>query len=228
MNSTEVVHVATVNYTVFVNYDYGSARGIDITLEKRNGILNGNIQYTYSVAKANRADPWEGYRNTDNPLTMPKKEIVMSFDRTHNLTSTISINLPEKRGPFILGFYPLQDSRLSLTNVTMSGAPYTPVLPNNREGPMNSERMPWYITTNMAFRKYFDVMSTRYSIGVLVQNLFNRRNPIDIYPRTGSADDPGRQAHEFIKDGLLSKTYYDRPWYYDDMRQIDFFVEVHF
>ncbi|MDZ7820650.1 MAG: hypothetical protein U5N26_01875 [Candidatus Marinimicrobia bacterium] len=55
MNSTEQVRVGSVTYTTFVNYDYGSARGVDLIFEKRRGqFFTGNIQYAYSVAKGNR------------------------------------------------------------------------------------------------------------------------------------------------------------------------------
>lgn len=229
LNSTVEIPSGQVNYTVFVNYDYGSARGIDVVLEKRGGQhYFGMMQYTYSVAKANRADPWEGYRNTDNPLTMPKKEVLMPYDRSHDLSLQLTYRLRKQEGPRIANFYPFQHSRLSITSNLLSGAPYTPILPNDQAGATNSERMPWYFTANMAIRRYVGVGQTDLVLGVLIQNVFDRRNPIDVYPRTGTATDPGRRAKEQLNAGLVSSTYYDRPYYFDNPRSIDFFVEVEF
>jgi hypothetical protein len=117
----------------------------------------------------------------------------------------------------------------NLTFVGISGAPYTPILPNDQAGPQNSERMPAYYTTNLAFRKYIDLFgSSRMVLGLVCTNLFNRKNTLYVYPRTGTADNPGGIDEGYILDGIRSSTYYDRPWYYDDQRSIDFFVEVEF
>lgn len=90
MNSTEQVRVGSVRYTTFVNYDYGSARGIDLIFEKRRGrFFTGNLQYTYSVAMGNRSDPWAGYRNSEDPLTMPKTEVLQEYDRTQDRKSVV-------------------------------------------------------------------------------------------------------------------------------------------
>lgn len=229
LNSTVQIPSGQVNYSVFVNYDYGSARGIDFMLEKRGGRhYSGMFQYTYSVAKANRADPWEGYRNTDNPLTMPKKEVVMPYDRTHDFSLQMNYRTLKNEGPQLFSFHPFANSRLSITSNLLGGAPYTPILPNDQPGAAYSERMPWYFTTNMALRRYISIGKTDMVLGVLVQNLFDRRNPIDVYPRTGSASDPGRRAKQQMEDGILSSSYYDRPYYYDDPRSIDFFMEFEF
>jgi len=230
MNSTEEVRVGSVKYTVFVNYDYGSSRGIDLILEKRGGgHYSGMLQYTYSSAKGNRPDPWAGYRATDNPLTMPKKEVLQEFDRTHDMSLTLNYHLKKREGLSLGGFYPLQNTRLSMSYVLLSGAPYTPIMPDNTAGAANSERMPMYYNTNLALRKYIVLPGDiRLTIGSTITNVFNRRNPLYVYPTTGSADDPGRRALDNIRNGYTSSTFYDRPWYYDDYRNIDLFFEIDF
>jgi outer membrane receptor for Fe3+-dicitrate len=230
MNSTEQVRSGSVTYTTFVNYDYGSARGADFIFEKRRGrFLTGNIQYTYSVAKGNRSDPWEGYRNGENPLNMPKNEVLQDYDRTHDFSAQLTFKVPKGFGIPIGSYNLFQNTMTNLTFVGISGAPYTPILPNDQAGPQNSERMPAYYTTNLAFRKYIDLFgSSRMVLGLVCTNLFNRKNTLYVYPRTGTADNPGGIDEGYILDGIRSSTYYDRPWYYDDQRSIDFFVEVEF
>lgn len=228
----EVVRMGPVKYTTFVNYDYGSSRGIEIILEKRktrSSPYGGQIQYSFSKAKANRADPWEGYRNQDDPLTMPKKEVLQSYDRTHDLLIQLIYDIYEKGGPYVFGFYPLSRTKFSMTTKYLSGAPYTPILSTtNRSGPTNSERMPSIFNTNIALRKYITLGPAKLTLGLIVRNIFNRKNPIDIYPRTGSPDDPGERNVQNVGNGLISDSYYDRPWYFDDLRSIDFFVEMEY
>ncbi len=230
MNSTEQVRVGSVTYTTFVNYDYGSARGMDLIFEKRRGkFFTGNIQYTYSVAKGNRSDPWEGYRNGENPLTMPKNEVLQDYDRTHDFSAQLTFYIPKGYGIPIGSYNLFQNTRTNLTLVAISGAPYTPILINNQLGPQNSERMPAYYTANLAVRKYIDIIgSSRLVLGLVCTNLFNRENPLYVYPRTGTPDNPGGIDEGYILDGIRSSTIYDRPWYYDEHRSLDFFVEVEF
>jgi hypothetical protein len=186
-------------------------------------------QYTLSRATANRADTWEGYRSSDTPETMPKKEVLMNYDRTHNLTITGGYQFNRKNSPQIRGLYPLQNTSVYLTTVALSGAPYTPYdIALERFGATNSERMPWYIEANLAVRKTFKVMGVDWSGGIIMRNVFNRRNIIDIYEETGSPTDPGRNATESIEEGGTSLTLYDRPYYYSDPRQIDLTLEASF
>ncbi len=230
MNSTEKVRSGSVSYTTFVNYDYGSARGVDIIFERRRGrFLTGNIQYTYSRAMGNRSDPWEGYRNGEDPITMPKREVLQDYDRTHDFSAQLTFRLPEGYGIPVGRYHLFQNTMTNLTFVAISGAPYTPILSNDKAGPTNSERMPTYFTTNLAFRKYIKMFgSTRLVLGLVCTNLFNRMNELYVYPRTGTADNPGGIDEGYILDGIVSSSYYDRPWYYDDQRSLDFFLEVEF
>ncbi len=96
LNATERVPAFPFSYTINKGIDYATARGFDVTLEKVALRTNwsGRLTYTWSVAKANRADPWEGYRNTDTPETQPKREILMSYDRTHDFSIMMGYRIP--------------------------------------------------------------------------------------------------------------------------------------
>ena len=56
------------------------------------------------------------------------------------------------------------------------------------------------------------------------------QNPIDIFPLTGKADDPGEYYTEDIglpsEGGYLSSGYYNRPWYYSTPREINFLIQI--
>jgi len=230
LGSTERVQAFPYSYSVVVNYDYGSARGLDLRLIKRGGSAwSTDIQYTLSRATANRADAWQGYRSSDTPESMPKKEVLMAYDRTHNLTMTGGYQFNKKNSPRLFGMYPLNKTAVHVTMVGISGSPYTPFDINlNRNGATNSERMPWFIETNMAIRKTVNYAGFNWSMGLIVRNLLNRENIIDIYEETGSPEDPGRRATTAIENGSSSLTYYDRPYYYSSPRQVDLTVKVKF
>ncbi len=230
LGSTERVQAFPYSYSVVVNYDYGSARGLDMQLVKRGGSnWSTVIQYTLSRATANRADAWQGYRSSDTPESMPKKEVLMNYDRTHNVTITGGYNFTRKNSPRIRGISPLANTSVHLTLVALSGAPYTPYDINlKRNGATNSERMPWLIENNLAVRKMIRAAGVNMSLGLIVRNVFNRKNVYDIYEETGSAEDPGRLATQAIESGSSSLTVYDRPYYYSNPRQIDLTMKVSF
>lgn len=227
LTSTERIPQFPYSYTIFLNTDYATARGMDVVIRRRGANSNLVIQYTLSRATANRKDPWEGYRETDTPRTMPKREILMSYDRTHDFSLIYSYRFHDKQGPRILGRFPLQKTSFDLMFLAMSGAPYTPVI-GNVAGETNSERGPWNITTNFNFRRFFTMGGINLIFGIRVQNLFDWKNPIDIYPETGKANDPGPRINELIKMGWFSRTLWDQPYRYGRRRQIDFSLEIAF
>ncbi|MGH7595837.1 MAG: TonB-dependent receptor [bacterium] len=229
LTATERVPSFPYSFTASRNFDFGSARGVDVTLEKRgrgdNLWLISN--YTYSVAKANRADPWAGYRNTDTPETTPKREILMSFDRTHDFNLAGGYAIPKGKGPKVFGLKPLSNARLNVVYFAQSGAPYTPIV-NEIAGAPNSERLPWIHQVNLSFSKALSIAGMKYSFGFFVDNLFDRKNVIDIYPRTGSPDDPGQRARTFIRNYQNSTTVYDQPGFYGPRRSVQFVTEIDF
>jgi hypothetical protein len=229
LDATERVPAFPFSYTVNKGIDYGTARGVDVTLEKRSisDNLAGRVTYTYSVAKANRADPWEGYRNTDTPETMPKREILMNYDRTHDFSVIMGYLTPKGRGIDIFGIKPFSNLRWDVVFFAQSGAPYTPTIEGIPQE-TNSERMPWIYQTNLGFSKIFEIGDFKYKIGMTVENLFDRENVIDVYNETGRPDDPGRRANNRIAAGQNSDTSYDTPYFYGPRRSIQFTTEIEF
>jgi len=229
LTATERVPSFPYSFTASRNFDFGSSRGVDVTLEKRGTTDNIWLvaTYTYSVAKANRADPWEGYRNTDTPETMPKREILMNFDRTHDFNIVGGYSVPAGAGPEIFGIKPLSDMRINFVYFAQSGAPYTPIV-NEVPGQTNSERMPWIYQINLSLSKNIRFAGIKYSFGLLIDNLFDRKNVIDVYRRTGRPDDPGQRARNFIRNGQNTTTVYDQPGFYGPRRTIQFVTEIDF
>ena len=227
LTSTERIPQFPYSYTTFLNTDYGTARGVDLTVRMNKANQSLVFQYTLSRATANRRDPWEGYRETETQRTMPKRELLMSYDRTHDMMLYYTLRYGKKQGPEFFGYTPLQKVRLYLMFLAMSGEPYTPTV-NGIPGETNSERTDWNITVNMNLRRAFTIGPVDMIAGVQVQNLFDRKNAIDIYPETGKADDPGARINKLIQDGYYSTTYFDQPYRYGRRRQVDFILEFAF
>jgi len=227
LNSTERVPSFPRTYYVNLNTDYATARGFDVNIRFRKKRLNGMLQYTYSRATANNKDPWESYRAEYTEQTQPRREYLMGYDRTHDLTFSGAYFFPKGGGVSLLGFHPLAKARVDVIFAATSGAPYTPTR-NGIAGPTNSEREPWYITTNVHFRKNFQLYGMNYTFGVLVFNFFDRKNALDVYSETGKADDPGKYVNRLIEQRIYTQTYWDQPYRFGPRRRIDFTLEVSF
>ena len=229
LNATERVPAFPFSYTIQKGIDYATARGFDFTLEKVAVRTNwsGRLMYTWSVAKANRADPWEGYRNTDTPETQPKREIIMSYDRTHDFSIMGGYRVPKGGGLELFGVKPFSNVMTNLIFVAQSGAPYTPTIEGIPQE-TNSERMPWINFVILSAQKIIPINQFRLKLGLQVNNLFDRKNVYDVYNETGKPDDPGRRANNRVASGLNSDTVYNQPFFYGPRRSIQFFTEIEF
>ena len=210
------------SYNISDNGDYGSAKGIDLTIEMRGKRFGSQMQYTRSIAKNNSEYAWAGVSGVY--VDAPSQEYLQFYDRTHDLTFYLYTSLP-------FGV------RAGLTALYQSGGPYTPMIfagrdPREDLKNPNSKRGPGYTNVNLTFTKYLEIMGHRISLGLSIYNLLDIRNEIDIYQLTGKADDPGAYYTERVgiadADHYLSSAYYDRPWRLSQPREINFNVRFDF
>jgi len=212
-------------YDVADNGDFGRATGIDLTLENR-GMINTTLQYTYSVAKAN--SEYDAAQVGSGASDAPAYEYTMSFDRTHDFTSTFYTKLP-------FGI------NVGLTYLYMSGFPYTPSILNAGGDQVNldvanpySERAKDYQRVDLSFSKFLKYKATKVTLGLNVYNLFNSSNVSRVHGLTGDPVNPGDfyfsqgQLELPSNGGEHSSGFYDRPWYFSSPTEINFVVRLDF
>tara|TARA_Y100000310_G_scaffold40256_1_gene37769 strand:- start:18431 stop:21370 length:2940 start_codon:yes stop_codon:yes gene_type:complete len=210
------------SYYLFDNYDHGTARGIDITIDKRFGhLFEAQVNYTFSRATANRYYSWSGYWNSETAETEPKREILQPYDQTHSLDAWISFRSPSGFGPTLFGIKPLSLWRISFVLTYLTGYPYTPVTGSARAGEPMSARMPSRKSVDMNMFRGFEILGGRFELFTRITNLFDRKNPLTVYDQTGSPNDPGPGASGY-------STYFDRPDYFNLRREIDLGIRVSF
>ncbi len=192
-------------YSVFVNNNLGSAKGLEINLRKR---LSNNfafyINYSYSQAKVLLPTSWDGYWSGATADNLPKKETTAPWDQTHVIRANFQYEIPEGEGPSILGKRILQNTDIILFYYGNSGMPYTPTIPGGVIVEPYSARWPFYHRFDLRISKIWRLSSVKI-IGLFeVKNLFDRKNVISGYTRTGSATNPGTASY-YTK----SSTYWD-------------------
>ena len=205
------------SYGIITNNDYGSSKGIDISVEKRlSDNYFGELQYTYSVARMNQFYSWSGYWDGSTAENRPKKEYLSPADTPHILTGIFGIQFLKDGGPSFFGFRPLADFLMQYSLKLRSGYPYTPSVGGQALEP-NTARMPLVFTIDAVFRKDF-VLFNQIRAGIIarVYNLLNRRNVLGVYSETGSPikPNPGYSKTNY-------STNWDSPWNWMQGRSID-------
>lgn len=205
------------SYGIITNNDFGSSKGIDITLEKQfSDNYFGELQYTLSQSKMNQFYSWSGYWDGVTSETVAKKEYLSGIDTPHQLTGHFGIQFLKGDGPSFFGIKPLENFLMQYTIQMRSGYPYTPSI-GGRALEWNTARRPMVYYVNAVFRKDFFLFSDiRAGIIARVNNLFNKKNVLSVYSETGSPTQPNPG---------YSKTNYstnwDHPWYWMQGRSID-------
>ncbi len=166
----------------YFNLDYADIRGFRVTLSKRRGALTGSINYQYGYATGKSATATAATpifnRDTLSVVTtdltnVPTRDILLDFDRTHNLVITAGYETRQDWGPSIFGFKLFGDMNASIYSLIRSGRPYTS--PSDIRL-INVERAPMEYNTDFrlskAVRNFLGVHAVFY---MEVFNLFDNK-----------------------------------------------------
>ncbi|MCX6138723.1 MAG: TonB-dependent receptor [Ignavibacteriales bacterium] len=174
------------SYYSYFNRDYADVRGFRISFGKRRGDFTGAINYQFSVATGKSAsasnapvaitkDP-SGVVSTDVVTKVPIKDVLLNFDRTHNLILNAAYQTNDEFGPQIWDTYPLSNIIVSVSSFARSGRPYTS--PDNATD-VNALRSPAEYNTNLKvsknFKDFFGLQTTFYAevFNILNDKIFN-------------------------------------------------------
>jgi outer membrane receptor protein involved in Fe transport len=195
-----------------VNVDYGSVKGITLSLEKRLSNLYGfTLDYTYQDAKGNASDPNDAFdkAQVNPPIEVNKQLAPLDWDRTHALNFTLTVGVP---GDYII----------SSVGRWGTGLPYTPAIQNQRTGLENSDNRPDIFNVDLFVTKFFKLFNQNLSIFLKVYNVFDNANEIEVFSDTGRAGYSLEvtRASSDIQGVNTLEEYYIRPDYYSSPRQI--------
>ena len=193
-------------YWLYISEDYGSARGVELTLRKRFSNFWGfNIGYTYSWANGRNSGAHEARDNL--------REFPLTWDIRHNASVNLDFRIPEDEEFYLLGLKMPDKFYASLLWRIQSGAPYTPITPDpdsNVPLETNSVRLPWTNSADLRVSKAFNLFGdTKFSIFVNVSNLFNTLNINYVNAKTGETPDKGTfeywDTYDLNHDGKIIK-----------------------
>jgi outer membrane receptor protein involved in Fe transport len=167
------------SYSSFMNRDYADIRGFKIGLAKRRGMISGSLNYTYGVATGKNSTPFNSspvFHEGDpsaNELPSPK-DVLLDFDRTHNVVLSAVLTFEKEDGPSLFGVYPFEEMRIALSSFARSGRPYT--YDDQGLGLLYNRRAPnEYSTTIRVTKDFPKLLGNLLSVYCEVENVFNQK-----------------------------------------------------
>ena len=204
------------NYVTYINRDYADIRGFRVGIAKRSGMLTGTLNYTYGVATGKNSSS-DGnqvptiYESGPSKDPVPQ-DILMDFDRTHNLVANVGFNTPQGWGPALFDVFPLERVTIAATSFARSGRPYTSRL---NPGILMNKRAPNEFNTNLKITKqisrFFGASGSFY---LEISNLFNTR----IYNYTAVFNPDINNTSNLSKWTIKYEKGEDITYYEDDLR----------
>ncbi len=213
---TRQILVLPSPYYQVTNIDYGSVKGMEITVKKRlSNYWSFDLSYTLQFAKGTASYAWQHYYDIYNqsrdPITgeypLPNIDYWLDFDERHMVNSSVAVDFPED---FMV--MPLRDFFADFVISFHSGFPYTPIdLKGNKLGDNNSARMPGYVNVDANLSKEIKIAGLKFSIFSNIYNLFNTDQVKEVYSSTGRPDDDGGEVEVKISGFStisMSSAYY--------------------
>ncbi len=224
----------SVSWYEFISEDYGSARGIDVQLEKLLSNFNTwSIAYSLAWAQGNNSATVIQDESTS------LREFPLDWDVRHN--ASINYTFRIGRGeeffvPFTNFILPLDDFTANLNWSFVSGAPYTP---QSMEGSSlldtNSKRMDPTNQANARLTKGIQLPGgNSMRVFIDVENIFKAKNINRVYPRTGSPYEDGQDLEDDILQYVFPEVEYTygksilNPAFINNYRGVTFGVSFNF
>ncbi|HOY83701.1 MAG TPA: carboxypeptidase regulatory-like domain-containing protein [Candidatus Syntrophosphaera sp.] len=218
----------------FISEDYGSARGIDIQLEKlMSNFNNWSVAYSLAWAQGNNSSTVIQDEATN------LREFPLDWDVRHNLSLNYTFRIgrgEEFFVPFTDYILPLDDLSANINWSFASGAPYTPQsMEGNSLLDTNSARKKFTHQANLRLTKGI-TLSQKMNIRLFmdVENLFGTRNVYTVYPKTGSELYNGvdisdsNTGYTYPEVQYVYDKYIQNPGFWSNYRGITFGVSFNF
>ncbi len=192
----------TRNFSSYRNVDFATIKGVDIGLSLRpTNHLSGSLSYSLSFAQGTGSVS-NSQRNIAWTVSQaPKQTAPLDFDQRHKLSVNLDWRLGKGEGPIAAGMHILENTGVNVLYNVSSGTPYTPTFVFDEvtlanvsslpSGPVNSQYGPWTSTLDAKAERGFHVSGLDLSAFVWVLNIFNTRNPFQVFSSTGAANSTG-------------------------------------
>ena len=169
----------------YVNKDYASARGFELSLEKRfSHNFSGGVSYGYGVASGVASDP--NLQRNEDLLYLPISEQPLNWDQRHTFSAQVLLSQPAEWAVNMVWSYG-------------SGFPYTPTSRNEREvdpSLTNAGRLPSTTKLDIQAEKHFNIYNQDVKLFFRGNNVLDTRNLNDLEP-SNWPNPPGTNTNDY-------------------------------
>ncbi|NJC25087.1 carboxypeptidase regulatory-like domain-containing protein [Neolewinella antarctica] len=191
-------------YTTYDNQDFATVKGFSLSYDLRriyNFTVNANYTLQFADGTGSNSTSQRGLGNRGNLRNL----FPLSFDERHRVNLVLDYRLGQQ--PTVPKL--LHNFGANLQATAVSGRPYTGTFVpgelggSGTRGALNGSRKPANITLNGQVSKDITFGNgSRMNVYFRISNLTDRRNVLNVYSVTGSADDPGFLQSTFGRDQL--------------------------
>ena len=192
-------------YYAWTNGDFSTIKGLEFKMDlRRIKRFQASFDYTYSSADGTGSNPSSGFRTiwqspTANPF-FPQQISSLDFNQKHRGSVNVDYRFGREDGPTILGSKIFERFGANVLVTFNSGHNYTRWKGyGNTRTPLealNSSTTPWYYQFDLRIDKSFAVGPVDVTAFVTIENLFNKKNVIDVFNTSGDPYDDGYLADE--------------------------------
>lgn len=199
------VGVGAFNY--LQNGDFATTKGIEFVFKlRRTNRLRAELNYTLSDARGTGSSTSSAVSGVENNTNLPTIISPLDFNETHRGALYLDYRFAENEGGPILErlganllfrFSSGHNFTLVGGSIGQRGPEEGGILasddPRSRKPveSINTSTTPWTFQTDLRVDRGFTLLGVNAQAYMYVQNLFNRRNVINVYGRTGDDKDDG-------------------------------------
>ena len=197
------------------NGDFATTKGLEFALKlRRYKRLRGELNYTLSDARGTGSSLNSAVSGIENNSNLPTILSPLDFNQTHRGSAFLDYRFGTDAGGrwlrgagvnFLFRFTSGHNYTLVTGSIGQRGPELGGILasddPRSRRPleAINSSTTPWTYTADLRLDKGFALFGAKIQVYTYIQNLFNRKNVVDVYGRTGDDRDDG-----FLSDPELS------------------------
>lgn len=212
--SPNAVGVGAFNY--LQNGDFATTKGIEFVFKlRRINRLRAELNYTLSDARGTGSSISSAVSGVENATNLPTIISPLDFNETHRGSLYLDYRFAENEGGPILErlganllFHFSSGHNFTLVggSIGQRGPEEGGILasddPRTRKPveSINTSTTPWTFQTDLRVDRGFTLFGVNAQAYMYIQNLFDRKNVINVYGRTGNAKDDG-----FLTDPELSQ-----------------------
>ena len=194
-------------YNFLQNGDFATTKGLEFVFKlRRVNRLRTELNYTLSDARGTGSSINSAVSGVENNTNLPTIISPLDFNETHRGNIFLDYRFADNDGGAILEnlganllmkFSSGHNFTLFTGSIGQRGPEEGGILagddPRSRKPAesINVSSTPWTFEVDLKVDKEVDLFGTGAKVYMYVYNLFNRRNVINVYGRTGNAEDDG-------------------------------------